>query len=279
MPAVPVIERQECQRPAGQERLPGGVGMGAFDTHRGHQGMVQVIPLTHGKAGQLAQPRAGAVGGDHQRRLNSLATIQLQTPASRLLQQLGDPLTAQQDHRGARQAVQYCLLHSPVLDDMTEPVLPQHAGIEADLAGAFAVPDTHMPVGAAECRVDARPGIQISQNILRGGAQRADPRIIARVGGPGGQGLIQRHGIQHRDTQRGIGQRPRQGRTDHTGTDDNQIELLRHGASTGIVTHPRSPMPWRANRLLSGGSRSSTSSPALRPVTRARLRLLNSSVR
>ena len=78
-------QRQQGQRTAGQEALPGGRLVRLLHRNRGDNRAVAVIPFPGLEVHHRAHTGQGAVGGNHQRRLQGVSAFQLERHASRRL--------------------------------------------------------------------------------------------------------------------------------------------------------------------------------------------------
>ena len=78
---MPIGQRQQSQRTVGKKTLPRGALMRALGAHMRHHRALRVIAAARVDAGQLAQRRSGAVGGDQQARGDGLAIGQIELDA------------------------------------------------------------------------------------------------------------------------------------------------------------------------------------------------------
>ncbi|MNR25138.1 hypothetical protein D3C85_1422700 [compost metagenome] len=102
-----------------------------------------------------------------------------------------------------------------------------HAGSgEVDPAGAGAVPDLHLAIGAAPPRADARPGAKAFEDALAGGGQGADPRLERRlrIEGLDAEGAA----VDQQYVQATVLQRQGQSTANHAGAHDDQIRAQFH---------------------------------------------------
>ena len=216
-------EGQKGQRAVVGKALPGRGLMRLGATHAGDDGVVQVIPFAGGATGQAAHRRVGAIGGHHQRRAQLTAVRQGQQPAVAGAAQLLQASAGQQANGAFVQTFEQGVLHHAVLDNMAEH-LGMHAGrTEMHLAGAGAVPNLHLAIGAETPGGDAGPGADAFQYALAGQGQGADPRLegCAGVKGFDAEGAA----IDQDDIQPLLLERQGQGTADHAGAYDDQIRL------------------------------------------------------
>ncbi len=223
--AVPLGQRQEGQRPGGQEALAGALCVGALGEHRGHHRALPVGAGARAQAERLAHRRAGPVGPDHQRGA--------QPPAPELEHHPGGlhPQPAE-----ARGAMPLDALERPdaglegtaqggVLDDPAELGEPQVEGLEAQLSAPGALPDLHAPIRLDAPGRDQRPDPEGLEDPHRGRAQGAHPQVEAALGGARRRAL----GLDQRDPPAGLAERAGERRSDHPPADDGA--LVAHGAS------------------------------------------------
>ncbi|MDT4811167.1 hypothetical protein FQZ97_440960 [compost metagenome] len=220
------LQRQESQRAVVGEALPGGTLVRLGATHAGDDGVVQVIPLAGRAAGQAAYRGVGAVGGHHQGRAQLATAHQGQQPVVAGAPQALQTGAGQQADAALVQRLHQGVLDHAVLDDVAEHLGVHAGGGEMDLAGAGAVPDPHLAIGAAAPRADAGPGAEAFEDALAGGGQGADPRFEGRCRVE--RLDAERAAVDQQDVQAAVLQRQGQGTADHAGAHDDQIRAQFH---------------------------------------------------
>ena len=256
--ALPLqAERQEGERPGGQEGLTGHLAVGTLHPDRGHQGHMPGVTLSGPDPGQFAQRRTGTVGRHHQGGHQAAPVVQAypaRLPLGGL--QAGHPASQHQAHRGqCRQAALQGRQGHVVLDDMAQGRHPGLVRREAHLAAALGIPHLHEAVGADATGRHPLPGAQPLQQATGDRRQGADPH--------GGQATPHRFGVQqclpgihqgHLDPR--LAQQAGQGGAHHARTDDRHLGMhlttpfgaCAHRERLLCCTHAFSssvPGPWR----------------------------------
>ena len=268
--AAALGHRQQRQRPARQEALPGRGLVGEIAVHVGHHASLVVVVALDLDAGQLAQGRFGAVSGHRQRRFQATPVIQAQAHTVLVLLQRVHPCRAVQLHARRRQCRPQAILQQAVLDDVAQLASTEAIGIEQQILATGRVPHLHAPVGPGTGLGNGRPHAEAVQqlNIVSGEGEHAQVRLCS---------LPRRRfaALDQRHRQSGIGQRQRTRGTDHATADDGHIKTRApaHAASPRHRrgTSPRKPIAPPTSIDCTDALRGHQAEAAQRPHQRRRV--------
>ena len=255
-------QRQESDRPVGQEPLPGGFPMPQRGTHGRHQRLLPVITAVALDPGELPHPGVTAVGAHHQA-CPQPGTAQVQrhpiTLQLEILQHLGAKQreSIQRGHTRIQAALDDAVLH-----DMAQGVGTDIGAVKMHAAAAGSVPDMHLAkhAGAGQGqRIPHVDGAKYRFGRNRDGTDAKLPLIRQR--------RWRITGLDDRHSQAGFGDRAGQRRSRHTSAHDRDVVVHSGSPRASRLWRPASPMATLPKRRLAGGNRSKASSPRSRAAT------------